>query len=120
MIIISLERLTSPTGSESWVTSLSAGNWSGTGSDGIAIFRPSSGYWYFDYNLTGMVNQSFRFGNADDQIIKGDWSGTGSDGIAIFRPSSGYWYFDYDLDGIVDKSFRFGKPGDQAIVGKWA
>ena len=66
----------------------------GNRKDGIAIFRPSTGYWYFDYNLDGIVDKSFRYGSSTDQIIKGDWQGTGRDGIAIFRPSTGYWYFD--------------------------
>ncbi|MCJ7770228.1 hypothetical protein MUP37_01485, partial [Candidatus Bathyarchaeota archaeon] len=85
----------------------------------IGVFRPASGYWYFDNNLDGIVDKSFRYGGAGDRIIKGNWQGTGKDGIAIFRPSSGYWYFDNNLDGIVDKSFRFGGSDDQIIVGKW-
>ena len=69
------------------------GDWQGTGSDGIAIFRPSTGYWYFDYNLDGTIDKSFRYGSRTDQIIKGDWQGTGRDGIAIFRPSTGVLVF---------------------------
>jgi uncharacterized protein YneR len=90
-----------------------------TANDGIAIFRPSSGYWYFDNNLDGIVDKSFRYGGVGDQIIRGDWQGTGKDGIAIFRPASGYWYFDNNLDGIVDKSFRYGGSTDQIIAGDW-
>ncbi len=41
-----------------------AGDWDGDGTDGIAIFRPSTGYWYFDTNLDGVVDKSFRFGGA--------------------------------------------------------
>jgi PKD repeat protein len=85
----------------------------------IGIFRSGTGYWYFDYNLDGIVNESFRYGGINDQIIAGDWQGTGRDGIAIFRPSTGYWYFDYNLDGAVDKSFRYGGSTDRIIVGKW-
>ncbi len=91
-----------------------------TENDGIAIFRPSSGYWYFDNYLDGVVDTSFRYGKSGDQPVKGNWQGTGRDGIAIFRPSSGYWYFDYNLSGVVDNSFRFGKSGDQPIVGNWS
>jgi hypothetical protein len=85
----------------------------------IGIFRPASGYWYFDYNLDGIVDKSFRYGGSTDRIITGDWDGDGKDGIAIFRPSSGFWYFDYNLDGIVDKSFRYGGVGDQIAKGDW-
>ena len=90
------------------------------GKDGIAIFRPVSGYWYFDYDLDGIVDKSFRYGGVGDQIITGDWQETGRDGIAIFRPASGYWYFDYNFDGLVDTSFRYGGNTDHIIVGKWA
>ena len=89
------------------------------GSSRIGIFRPASGYWYFDNNLDGIVDKSFRYGGVGDQIIAGNWQGSGTDGIAIFRPSSGYWYFDYNLDGIVDKSFRYGGVGDQIAKGDW-
>ncbi len=95
------------------------GNWEGTGTDGIAIFRPWTGYWYFDYNLDGVIDNSFRFGKYGDQIITGDWNGNGKESIAIFRPWTGYWYFDYNLDGAIDNSFRFGKYGDQIITGDW-
>jgi PKD repeat protein len=86
--------------------------------DGIAIFRPSTGYWYFDNNLDSSINSSIRYGSSTDQIIAGNWQGTG-DGIAIFRPSTGYWYFDYTLSGIVDKSIRYGSSTDQIIKGNW-
>jgi uncharacterized protein YneR len=85
----------------------------------IAIFRPASGYWYFDDNLEGTVDKSFRYGGSTDQIIAGDWNGDGQDGIAIFRPSTGFWYFDNNLDGTVDKSFRYGGSTDQIIAGDW-
>jgi uncharacterized protein YneR len=86
----------------------------------IAIFRSSTGFWYFDNNLDGIVDKSFRYGGSTDQIIAGDWDGDGLDGIAIFRPSTGYWYFDYNLDGVVDKSFRYGGSTDRIISGKWS
>ena len=60
------------------------------GNDGIAIFRPSTGYWYFDYNLDGVLDNSYRYGGIGDQIVNGDWLGMRADGIAIFRPASGY------------------------------
>jgi parallel beta-helix repeat protein len=84
----------------------------------MGIFRPSTGFWYFDWNLDGIVDTSFRFGGSTDQTVVGDWQGIGHDDIAIFRPSTGYWYFD-NLDGIVDKSFRYGGSSDRIIVGKW-
>ncbi len=57
------------------------GDWTGNGRDGIAIFRPSTGYCYFDNNLDGKIDTSFRFGKSGDQILAGDWDGDGVDGI---------------------------------------
>jgi hypothetical protein len=50
------------------------GDWQGAGRDGIAIFRPSTGYWYFDYNLDGVVDKSFRYGGSTDIVIVGRWT----------------------------------------------
>ena len=95
------------------------GDWDGDGKDGIAIFRNTTGYWYFDYELDGIANKYFRYGGSTDRIITGDWDGDGKDGIAIFRPSTGYWYFDYELDGIANKYFRYGGSTDRIITGDW-
>ena len=108
--------MTNPSGLAIPPTRLLQGDWDGDGKDGIALFRPSTGFWYFDYNLDGIYDKSFRFGNPTDRIITGDWHGDGKDGIALFRPSTGFWYFDFNLDGIYDKSFRYGGSTDQIIV----
>ena len=57
----------------------------------IGIFRPSTGYWYFDYNLDGIVNKSFRYGGVGDQIIKVYWQGTGKTGslFSDLQPDTG-------------------------------
>ena len=81
------------------------GDWTGNGRDGIAIFRPSTGYCYFDNNLDGKIDTSFRFGKSGDQILAGDWDGDGVDGITIFRPSTGYWYLNYSSTSTVDQTF---------------
>jgi hypothetical protein len=94
------------------------GDWNGDLSADAGIFHPSTGYWYFDNNLDGTTDKSFRYGGSSDQIIVGNWQAT-NDGIAIFRPSTGYWYFDYNLDGVVDKSFRYGGSSDTIIKGDW-
>ena len=101
-----MERSINHSGTEGGTDRIIVGNWAGY-QDGIAIFRPSTGYWYFDYNLDGTVDKSFRYGGRTDQILKGDWDGDGREGIGIFRPSTGYWYLDSNLDGTIDSSFRY-------------
>jgi PKD repeat protein len=85
----------------------------------IGIFRPSTGYWYFDYNLDGVVDKSFRYGGSTDRILVLEWQGNNHDSIAIFRPSTGYWYIDYTGEGYVTTSFRYGGSSDQIIAGDW-
>ena len=74
LIITSMVLSINPSDTVVLVTRSSKGDWNGDGNDGIAIFRPSSGYWYFDYNLDGIVDKSFRYGGSADQIIVGKWT----------------------------------------------
>ena len=41
------------------------------------VYRSSvllSGDWYFDNNLDGIVNRSFKYGGSGDQILAGKWA----------------------------------------------
>jgi hypothetical protein len=38
----------------------------GSGTDGIAIFRPLSGYWYFDTNKDALLMIPSHFGKSED------------------------------------------------------
>ncbi len=85
----------------------------------IAVFRPSTGDWSFDYDLNGVSDRTFHWASSVDTPITGDFNGDGKTDIGVFRPSTGYWYFDYNLDGFSNKSFRWGTSGDQPLVGDW-
>ncbi len=74
LITTSMELSTNPSDTVVVGDQIAKGDWNGDGSDGIAIFRPSTGYWYFDYNLDGIVDKSFRYGGSTDQIIVGKWT----------------------------------------------
>jgi len=41
----------------------------GDGKNGIVLFRPPSGFWYFDLNNNGIIYKSFKFGGSKDRII---------------------------------------------------
>jgi len=102
------------------------GDWSGSGTTKIGIFRPSTGQWFLDYNGNGVfdaADKTYNFGGiAGDIPVVGDWSGSGTTKIGIFR--SGYfWLLDYNGDGVFDtgdQAFPYGgEPGDVPIAGDW-
>lgn len=80
--------------------------------DNVAIFRPSTGYWYFDTDGDRNSDVSERFGKAGDIPVTGDFNGDLITDIGIFRPSTGYWYIDENKDGIIDDYEKFGSNGD--------
>ena len=77
--------MTNPSGSAIPQTRLLRGTGMVIRKTELHIFRPSTGRWYFDTNLDGFYDKSFRFGNPTDQVIAGDWDGDEKDGIALFR-----------------------------------
>ena len=107
------------------------GDWAGTGSEEIGIFRPRSGEWYLDYNGNGKLNACGvdkclgPFGETNDLPVAGDWDGTGQVRIGVFRPSTGKWFLDLNGNGKLDSCTvdaclgPFGQPGDLPVVGKW-
>ena len=108
-----------------------AGDWTGSGTVHIGVFRPSDGRWYLDRNGDGQWNGCAidlclgPFGMNGDQPVVGDWTGTGVARIGVFRPSDGRWYLDRSGDGqwngcATDACLGpFGMKGDVAVVGKW-
>jgi len=124
------------------------GDYNGSGTADIAIFRPNSGLW----SIRGITR--IYFGSNNDLPAPGDYDGSGTTDIAVFRPSSGLWairgvtraYFgnsgdstvpaDYDGDGSCDQGiFRetsglwsvrgitrvyFGRAGDRPAAGDYS
>ncbi len=68
-----------------WSGEVLAADFTGDGTNDIAIFRPSTGLWA----VRG--GQRVYFGTSGDQPMPGDYDGDGTVDIAIFRPSSGLW-----------------------------
>ena len=107
------------------------GDWNGSGTEEIGVFRPSTGEWFLDVNGNGQwdgcrVDKCIEhFGVGDDFPVVGDWSGTGEVRIGVFRPSTGEWFLDMNGNGKFDGCAvdacpgPFGQPGDLPVVGKW-
>jgi Divergent InlB B-repeat domain len=107
------------------------GDWTGTGTAKVGLFRPSTGEWFLDvngdlqsYNCT--VDKCLKFGAAGDLPVVGDWTGTGTANIGVYRPTTGEWFLDLNGNGQwdgcgVDACIQFtGKnEGDLPVVGTW-
>jgi hypothetical protein len=109
------------------------GDWNGSGTTKIGIYRPSSGTWFLDYNGDGIftagVDKTYQFGGiAGDTPVVGDWSGSGFAKIGLVRPfvaggQPALWILDYNGDGSIDTGdqvFGFGGvQGDIPVAGDW-
>ena len=88
-----------------------SGDWDGDGVDGIAMYRPSTGEFFWRNALsTGAADGSRFFGDIGDNPIAGDWDGDGDDEFGVQRGAT--WY----LEGIAG-SFEFGEAGWFPVAG---
>lgn len=108
-----------------------AGDWTGTGTAKVGLFRPSTGEWFLNLSGNGQsyncsVDKCVNFGAAGDLPVVGDWTGTGIASIGVYRPETGEWFLDLNSNGQwdgcgIDACIQFlGKnEGDLPVVGTW-
>jgi uncharacterized delta-60 repeat protein len=75
----------------------------GDGRADIAIYRPSTGTWWFQQSGGNVV--STAFGVSTDIPVPGDYDGDGKTDVAVFRPSSGTWYINGSTAGFTATSW---------------
>jgi len=85
-------------------------DYDGDGKTDIAVFRPSTGFWYRYFMGTG-TNDYVNYGLSADLPVPGDYDGDGKFDIAVFRPSSGTWYLHQSTAG--DVAMAYGVSGDK-------
>jgi hypothetical protein len=104
-----------------------AGNWDGTGVDGIGIYTPATSTFHLRNDLTsGGPDVVFAFGGAQPakfvRPVAGDWDGDGDDTVGLFRKDTNRWRLRNSNDaGPADLLFTYGQPGsaEQAVEGDW-
>lgn len=106
-----------------------AGDWTGSGTTQLGLFRPSTGQWFLNRNTNRSWNNCKKdtcisgFGEDGDLPVIGDWDGTGTSKIGVFSPATGEWFLDFNGNGKwddgVDLHLSYGQPGDVPVVGKW-
>ncbi|MGB5657506.1 MAG: hypothetical protein WBN35_12950, partial [Acidimicrobiia bacterium] len=81
------------------------------------LVNPSNGKWHL-YDVAGILDTSFYYGNPGDYPFLGDWDCNGSETPGLYRQSDGYVYLrNANTQGIADIKFYFGNPGDVPIAG---
>jgi hypothetical protein len=105
------------------------GDWDGSGTSTVGVFRPADGTWYLDANGNGVwegcgVDRCLQFGLDGDVPLVGDWTGSGTSKVGTFRPSDGMFYLDANGNGIwdgcgIDRCLPFGMAGDIPLLGDW-
>ena len=101
------------------------GDYDGDHLTDVAVFRPSTGYWYimrssFPTSRTGKI--SIRWGLPTDVPVPGDYDGDGKADIAVWRPSTGHWYAllssrNYSMNSYLD--VQWGYPTDRPMPGDY-
>jgi len=108
------------------------GDWSGTGTTKIGIYRASNGLFLLDYNGNGTFDgcsidrcyQYFPSPTAGDVPVTGDWIGSGTTKIGIYRPGTGQWFLNTTSTGIYTSGDDLvtnygGLAGDVPVTGDW-
>jgi len=89
--------------------------------DDVAVFRPTVGTWFYDFNHDGDTDAKSNWAVPGDIPVAGDFDRDGRiDDVAVFRPGDRMWYFDYDRNGSTNKtSGPWGNAGDIPIAGSF-
>ena len=89
-------------------------DYDGDNHDDVAVFRPSTGFWYTLRSTDGGFGAR-NFGLNGDVPVPGDYDGDGKADIAVYR--GGVWYLDRSLTGFG--AFQYGVPSDIPIPGRY-
>jgi hypothetical protein len=107
------------------------GDWNGSGTTKIGVYRAATGTWYLDTNGNGAWDGCGGDGciswggDSTDIPVVGDWNNSGTTKIGVYRAATGTWYLDTNGNGVwegcgTDACISWGgDPSDIPIVGDW-
>ncbi|HSK07830.1 MAG TPA: glycosyl hydrolase [Acidimicrobiia bacterium] len=86
--------------------------------DTAAFQDLAGGFHIWDKATSGVIAQSFLYGNPGDVPFSGDWDCDGVETPGLYRQSDGYVYLrNSNSTGVADIAFFFGNPGDFPLAG---
>jgi subtilisin family serine protease len=97
------------------------GDLDGDGRTDVAVFRPSTGAWYYLQSSPNFIaSRMFSWGQSGDVPVPGDYDGDTKPDIAVFRPSSGTWYvLKSSTQYATYASYSLGLVGDIPVPGDY-
>ena len=100
------------------LSQLALGDYDGDGKTDLALYRPSSGYWYVLLSSTNYTGYStYQWGIAGDIGVPGDYDGDGNTDLGLYRPSAGTWYILLSSTNYTAyHTYQWGINGDIPIL----
>lgn len=87
----------------------------------LAVFRPSTGAWFFLKSSTGFGSGAgLTWGNSTDTPVPGDYDGDGIVDLAVYRASRGDWYILKSSTSYASPvGYTWGVAGDVPVPGDY-